>query len=223
MTGKPELSRRIAVRSLGIKAPGAGRKQGSAAEDVALEVLVEADPAERLALAQRLHEPSIEAFTCRFRLSAADPDGEVVAEGLLTAKLTRTCVVTLEDFPTAVAEQFQIRFVPADRSADEVDLDLDLEADDDVPYAGGGIDLGEAAVEQLALALDPYPRKPGVERPPGVVRGDPPTGAEGHDASLGDRLEDAIGLHGDASQDTADTDGRPHPFAALARLKRRLD
>jgi len=30
-----------------------------------------------------------------------------------------------------------------------------------VTFAGGIIDLGEAAAEQLALALDPYPRKPG--------------------------------------------------------------
>ncbi|WP_419729191.1 DUF177 domain-containing protein [Lichenicola sp.] len=223
MTAKPELSRRIAVRSLGVKAPGAGRKQGSAAEDVALEVLVEADPAERLALAQRLHEPSVEAFSCRFRLSAADPAGVIEADGLLTAQLSRTCVVTLEDFPAVVAEQFRIRFVPAERSADEVDLDLDLEADDDVPYGGTGIDLGEAAVEQLALALDPYPRKPGAEPPPGVVRGDPPTGAAGLDLPPGERLEAVADLDGVASMDAPDPDRRPHPFAGLARLKRPPD
>jgi hypothetical protein len=28
------------------------------------------------------------------------------------------------------------------------------------------IDLGEATTEQLALALDPFPRKPGAEIPP---------------------------------------------------------
>ena len=216
MTGKPELSRRIAVRSLGTKLDGAGRKQGSAAEDVALEVLVEADPAERLALARRLHEPSIETFSCRFRLSAADAAGVVTAEGLLPAKLTRTCIVTLEDFPTVMAEQFRIRFVPAERAAEEVDLELDLDADDDVPYAASGIDLGEAAVEQLALALDPYPRKPGAERPAGVVRGDPPTRAD-------DRLEAVPDPDPDTLQEVPDADRRPHPFAALARLKHRPD
>ena len=40
--------------------------------------------------------------------------------------------------------------------------DDDPEAPDDIPYGGGSIDLGEAAAEQLALALDPYPRRPGA-------------------------------------------------------------
>ena len=30
---------------------------------------------------------------------------------------------------------------------------------------GATIDLGEATVEQLALALDPFPRKPGIALP----------------------------------------------------------
>ena len=35
------------------------------------------------------------------------------------------------------------------------------------------IDLGEAAAEQLGLALDPYPRMPGVEMPDGRGRTGP--------------------------------------------------
>ena len=31
------------------------------------------------------------------------------------------------------------------------------------PYDGGAIDLGEAAAETMALALDPFPRGPGAE------------------------------------------------------------
>ena len=46
--------------------------------------------------------------------------------------------------------------------------ELDLEAEDEIPYEGTSIDLGEAASEQLALALDPFPRKPGAELPGSV-------------------------------------------------------
>ena len=38
-----------------------------------------------------------------------------------------------------------------------------------MPYAGGAADLGEATVEQLALALDPFPRKPGAALPADVT------------------------------------------------------
>jgi hypothetical protein len=43
--------------------------------------------------------------------------------------------------------------------------DPDPEAMDEIVCACGIVDLGEAAAEQLALALDPYPRAPGAELP----------------------------------------------------------
>ncbi len=64
-----------------------------------------------------------------------------------------------DDVEQAVQEAFSIQFVPAGTEAP----DDDLEAPDQIPYAGGVIDLGEAAAEQLALALDPYPQKPDAE------------------------------------------------------------
>ena len=56
---------------------------------------------------------------------------------------------------------FQLRFVPVGAESD----DTDPESEDEIPYAGGVLDLGEAAAEQLALALDPFPRKPGAALP----------------------------------------------------------
>ena len=43
---------------------------------------------------------------------------------------------------------------------DEIELSED--DCDTVFYTGGAIDLGEAAAETLALALDPFPRSPGA-------------------------------------------------------------
>ena len=192
MTPHPELSRRIQLRGLGPLRPG----------EAPLETVVDATPAECVALARRLDIPAVASLTCRFRLSGVDRSGIVAADGLLQARLTRVCVTTLEEFATVVTERFSIRFVPDDHAAEGPDDALDLEADDDIPYVNGTIDLGEAAVEQLALALDPYPRKPGAERPAGVVSGDPPAGRD-------DTVADA--------DDGAD---RPNPFAALSRLRR---
>lgn len=191
MVPSPELSRRLQVRSLGLLRLG----------EIALETSVEATQAECDRLARRLGVPAVASLQCRFRLSGADGAGRVGADGLLQAVLTRTCVATLEDFEARVVESFTVRFVPeaADEPSDEDGLDLD--ADDDVPYAGSAIDLGEAAVEQLALAMDPYPRKPGATLPEGIGSVDVP-------AADPDTVPD---------EDGTDTGGdRKNPFAALA-------
>ncbi len=116
------------------------------------------------AIAARLLIPAVAALSCRFQLTPAQ-GGMVVAHGALAARVTQLCVVTLEPFETELREDFRIRFVPADAMGDPEDDLLDLDADDEVPYHGSQIDLGEAAVEQLALALDPSPRMPGAELP----------------------------------------------------------
>ncbi|HEY0417947.1 MAG TPA: YceD family protein [Acetobacteraceae bacterium] len=125
-----------------------------------LEQLVEATKAECAALARRLMVPELRSLSCRFRLSP-ESGGRVLAEGDLRAVVVQTCVVTLDDFPSELRERFRLRFVPAGEELE----DDDPESEDEIPYEGASIDLGEAAAEQLALALDPYPRKPGAELP----------------------------------------------------------
>ncbi len=130
-----------------------------------VEFVVEADGAECAALAARLGVPAVLALRCAFRLKAGRR-GVVAAEGSLAARLVRECVVTLEPFEVAVEEAFRVQFVPAERLAGEPeDAALDPDSDDEVGYEGQALDLGEAAAEQLALGLDPYPRRPGVEMP----------------------------------------------------------
>lgn len=141
----PELSRPLAVDRVG---PGG------------LAVEVRADAAECVALAVRMAIPAVTDLLCRFRLTAI-PGAVLLAEGHLQAQVVRTCVVTLEEFETLTEEKFRLRFVPAGRESD----DDDPESDDEIAYAGATIDLGEAAAEQLALALDPYPRKPDAVLP----------------------------------------------------------
>ncbi len=122
------------------------------------QVLVESTPEERLALARRMGILSIAMLTCRFDLH--EMAGETVqAKGFLRARVTQTCVVTLEPFESDLREDFSVRFVPAGTESEEIDF----EDDDEIGYEGSQLDLGEAASEQLALALDPFPRRPGAE------------------------------------------------------------
>ncbi len=138
----PELHRPVAIDRIGAHG---------------LDVEISANADELAALAARLRLPAIGELVCRFRLRRIG--GVIAAEGQLRARLTQVCVVTLDEFEQGVSEDFTVHFVPAG----EEDEDPDPDAVDQIPYAGNAIDLGETAVEQLALALDPYPRKPGAE------------------------------------------------------------
>lgn len=125
-----------------------------------LDTTVDATPAECAALATRLRLPAVHSLSCRFRLRPA-PAEAVAAEGWLSARVTQTCVVSLDDFDTTVSEHFTLRFVQPGTESN----DLDPDAEDEIPFAHDSIDLGEAATEQLALALDPWPRKPDANLP----------------------------------------------------------
>jgi len=124
------------------------------------EHVVDARPEELEPLAKRLMIPAVNRVHCVFRLHRAG-GSVIVAEGQLEAEVVQVCVLTLDEFPQEVREAFVVHFVPAGTESDDSDPDKP----DEIPYEGGAIDLGEAAVEQLALALDPYPKKPGAEDP----------------------------------------------------------
>jgi uncharacterized metal-binding protein YceD (DUF177 family) len=138
---------------------------------------VRATEAECQALARRMGVLAIHSLTCGFDLRPAG-DEVIEASGALRVSLRQICVISLEAFDTEIAEDFRVRFVPAGTEAEDIDVD----ADDEIGYANGTIDLGEAASEQLALAIDPFPRMPGVELPEAAAG--PATGAFAALASL---------------------------------------
>lgn len=141
----PELHRPITVARIG---------------PAGLEVAVKATEAECAALAHRLKLPAVLALTCDFRLER-DSAGSLFAHGHLVARVVQVCVVTLDEFTNTVEDRFVVQCVEQGQESDEADP----EAIDEIVYADGVLDLGEAAAEQLALALDPYPRAPGAEMP----------------------------------------------------------
>jgi uncharacterized metal-binding protein YceD (DUF177 family) len=144
-------------------------------------VAIEADAAERAALAARFGLLGVErlAATYRIRKVAAG----IAVEGRVEARVTQACSITDEPVEAAVDEAVSLLFAPEDATADEVELGA--EALDTLPVEDGAIDLGEAAAETMALALDPFPRGPGAAaalRAAGVVGEDevrPLTGLSG--------------------------------------------
>jgi uncharacterized metal-binding protein YceD (DUF177 family) len=172
---EPELFRPVALAQIGLA--------GTARE-------VAATPGECEAIAARLRIPAVASLFCHYRLTAVG-GGVVVAEGALAAHVTQECIVSAEPFGVDLSETFRVRFVPEEQFDDSEDTPIDLDADDELPYRGAHLDLGEATVEQLALALDPYPRAPGVEAAPEAQAG--------------------------AGEPTDER--QPSPFAALARRR----
>jgi uncharacterized metal-binding protein YceD (DUF177 family) len=128
------------------------------------QVEIEADAAERAALAERFGLVSLERLSAKFSLRRLRKD-LIRVKGKVSAALVQACVVTLEPLPAEIAEEFELDFTEeTGRQADELDLDAEA-ADGPEPLDGPEIDLGEIAAEQLGLAIDPYPRKAGAEVP----------------------------------------------------------
>lgn len=148
------------------------------------EVRLAASGAECAALAARFGILAVHRLDASLRLMP-EPGGTIRARGDLSAEVEQTCVVTLEPVRQAVRAGLDLRILEEGVAP----ADDDPDSPDEIESAGGMVDLGEAVAEQLALALDPYPRAPGAALPPL----EPPPEA--------------------ASPD------RPNPFAALGKLK----
>src|SRR5690606_3284983 len=88
--------------------------------------------------------------------------------GSLSATVQQRCVVTLEPVTNDIDETFEATFEPVARTrraatGKAIDFDALESADPPEPMTDGAADVGALAVEYLALAIDPYPRKPGVD------------------------------------------------------------
>jgi hypothetical protein len=137
--------------------------------------------AEAAALARRLGVEAVRGLVAEVTVKARGK-GVVSARGRLRARLDRLCVVSLAPLEEAIDERFTVLFRPeaeaeaaaeADSGADRgpgkvaaAEVALDAEADDEEPYAGGVIDIGEHVAQTLALVLDPWPRAEGASLPP---------------------------------------------------------
>jgi hypothetical protein len=166
MTGKSPDPRKAGAKAPGLKAPDTSipfSRPVSVSEmpPQGLEIAIEANEAERAALAKDYGLPSLSRLTATFRL--AGRGRTVHVQGEVQAELEQTCVVTLEPFPVSVSEPVDVRYSEDAGPSDDEVVELSEQAlDAPEPLVNGVVDIGALAAEFLALALDPYPRKPGV-------------------------------------------------------------
>lgn len=128
------------------------------------DIAIEADADARARIAKRLDLTALDRFavTAEVRTIA----GGIGAKGIVSADLVQPCAATGLPVPATLTEPFDLRFLrDVDAPASEDDeIELGSEDCDLLPLDGDRIDLGDAAVQTLSLALDPFPRHPDAAR-----------------------------------------------------------
>lgn len=159
-------------------------------------ILLEPSAAELARIAKAYEIGGVEALTADLHVKPWHKAG-VWVTGRIRGQLNRTCVITLEPFVEELDDRFDRTFEPVSSRArrpkdlnDDGEIEIDLESLDppDV-MVDGVLDLGAIVCEQIALNIDPFPKKPGAELPVAAVDEDD------------------------------DDEAAPSPFAALAKLK----
>lgn len=135
---------------------------------VPIELRIKADEGQRTGLAELWDIVSVEVLTAELKIRRWKKDGVKVI-GTVHAEVTQACVVTLEPVPEVIDEEFEENFVPEGSALarmpanDAGEIVVDPDGPDIELFSGDEIDVGAFVAEMAAMALDPYPRKPGVE------------------------------------------------------------
>lgn len=144
MTPTPEFSFEVDLNAL----PKAGRGYK-----------LEAGPDERDAVAKRLGVIAVDQLSGDVHIRATRDRFSV--RGNLVARLKRQCVATLQEMSEEIDEPFELDFVRHADMTDHEDEEISLDAPE--CFDGQIFDLGEALVQQLSLAMAPFPRMAGAD------------------------------------------------------------
>ncbi len=156
-----------------------------------------ADEADREVIAERLDLQAVARFELGGVIRRLGSKGDAILTGTVSADVTQTCVVTLDPIEATASADIHVRLIHAGSMEFGRDVEIDLDDEDVELIEGDTVDLGDIAVQYLAMSLDPYPRKP---------------------VSLAEAAK--LGL-ADAAEVEAESDvsGRKNPFAVLQQLK----
>ena len=160
----------------------------------ALEIA--ASDSERAALARRFGFLGLPALSARVTVDRR-AGGQVVVEGRLRGRIVHACILTLDPVTQDLDEAFRIVFkqdLAEERDPISGEALLAAQLDSPEPLQGNLLDVGEIVAEQLSLAADPYPRRPGVT------------------------LEDVMPKPRQGGRPSRN-EQRRHPFAGLAALR----
>jgi uncharacterized metal-binding protein YceD (DUF177 family) len=130
------------------------------------EIAVAPNAAERAAIAAFIGASALERFTATIRLSRSSSDS-FAYDANFTADVVQDCVVTLEPVPSHLEGAFTRRYrllpKPSRRHRPAASIDVSDAGDDELEVlASPHVDLAAPLLEELSLALDSYPRAPGV-------------------------------------------------------------
>lgn len=136
---------------------------------------IKPNEAERKALAERMGLLSLDALSADINLTRERGGLVVHVTGTLRADLTQECVVTLEPVKNHVEDSFEAFYSDSGKAVSfalakaeikakhgEPEVEMIDERDAPEPLVDGVVDLGELVSQYLSLAIDPYPRKPGL-------------------------------------------------------------
>lgn len=118
------------------------------------------------AIATRLDLVALISFDGELKVQP-EPGREISVRGVIRAQFTQNCVISGEIVTSDVEFELNRMFAedadPFDGLGHDEEEIVDPDIDDSDPIIDGYIDVGEAAVEELALRIPPYPRAEGVE------------------------------------------------------------
>jgi uncharacterized metal-binding protein YceD (DUF177 family) len=144
------------------------------------EIVLTPSQAERAAISNWLGTESVESLTATILISRKG-DNQYSYAARFEADVVQACVVTLELVPAHLSGDYERLFQVIPRAsrrkrpaAEPVSVDISL-ADEDGPERLDSpiIDLAAPLLEELSLALEPYPRAPGVAFDPPVEEPEP--------------------------------------------------
>ena len=126
---------------------------------------IEADAPACAGLVRQFGLVDMTAFRTSLRLKWVQGGRLLRLTGSLYAEIVQTCVVTLEPVGNTIEESFEIQFEPQSPAAGQDSAasaapEGEAGAMETVePLYGDSLDIGDLAAGELALAIDPYPRK----------------------------------------------------------------
>jgi hypothetical protein len=161
---------------------------------------ITATESERAALAKRFGFLALPAFSARVTVDQRI-GGIIAVEGRLRGRIVQACILTLDPVTQDLDDGFRLLFkqgLAEDRDPESGEALVSAQTDAPEPLEGNHLDVGEIVAEQLSLAADPYPRRPGV------------------------KLEDVLPKPrngGPGGGKPGKNEQRRHPFAGLAALR----
>lgn len=114
-------------------------------------------------LTEILQVPAVNSFAANIKLNFQKKKSQLNITGNVTANLKLISVISLDEFNKDYTTDFSVKYDTSAKYEDIYQDDEDINLDVPDIVMNGKIDLGDIAIEQLALVLEDHPRQEGEE------------------------------------------------------------